>query len=41
MTENISGANVGFEKEISVAANKLRDNIDIAEYKNMCLGQYF
>ena len=38
MTKNISGANVGFEKEIFVVANKLRDNIDTTEYKNICLG---
>lgn len=41
MTENISGANLGFEKEIFAAANKLRGNIDAAEYKNVVLGLIF
>lgn len=35
MAENISGANLGFEKEIFAAAVKLRGNIDAAEYKNV------
>lgn len=41
MTENISGANLGFEKEIFAAADKLRGNIDAAEYKNVVLGLIF
>lgn len=41
MTENITGANLGFEKEIFAAANKLRGNIDAAEYKNVVLGLIF
>lgn len=35
MAENISGANLCFEKEIFVAADKLRGNIDAGEYKNV------
>ena len=41
MAENISGANLGFEKEIFAAADKLRGNIDAAEYKNVVLGLIF
>lgn len=41
MTDNISGANLGFEKEIFAAADKLRGNIDAAEYKNVVLGLIF
>lgn len=41
MEENISGANLGFEKEIFAAADKLRGNIDAAEYKNVVLGLIF
>lgn len=41
MSEKISGANLGFEKEIFDAANKLRGNIDAAEYKNVVLGLIF
>ena len=41
MVENITGANLGFEKEIFAAANKLRGNIDAAEYKNVVLGLIF
>lgn len=41
MAENISGANLGFEKEIFAAADKLRGNIDAAEYKNVVLELIF
>lgn len=41
MTEKITGANLGFEKEIFAAADKLRGNIDAAEYKNVVLGLIF
>ncbi|WP_181453102.1 type I restriction-modification system subunit M N-terminal domain-containing protein [Dolosigranulum pigrum] len=38
MSEHINGANLGFEKEIFAAVDKLRGNIDAAEYKNVVLG---
>ena len=41
MAEEISSANLGFEKEIFKAADKLRGNIDAAEYKNIVLGLIF
>ncbi|MGB4609229.1 MAG: class I SAM-dependent DNA methyltransferase [Saccharofermentanales bacterium] len=41
MTEQINGANLGFEREIFAAADKLRGNIDAAEYKNVVLGLIF
>jgi type I restriction enzyme M protein len=41
MSENINGATLGFEKEIFAAADKLRGNIDAAEYKNVVLGLIF
>lgn len=41
MSEKITGANLGFEKEIFEAANKLRGNVDAAEYKNVVLGLIF
>ena len=39
--ENITGANLGFEREIFAAADKLRGNVDAAEYKNVVLGLIF
>ena len=39
--DNITGANLGFEKEIFAAADKLRGNMDAAEYKNVVLGLIF
>lgn len=41
MSEKVSGANLGFEKEIFSAADKLRGNVDAAEYKNVVLGLIF
>lgn len=41
MVEGISGANLGFEAEIFAAADKLRGNIDAAEYKTVVLGLIF
>lgn len=39
--EDINTANVGFEKEIWSAADKLRGNMDASEYKNIILGLIF
>ncbi|MGO3018479.1 MAG: N-6 DNA methylase [Anaerococcus sp.] len=41
MTDNVNSADLGFEKEIFKAADKLRGNIDAAEYKNVVLGLIF
>lgn len=41
MSNQIDSANIGFEKEIIAAADKLRGNIDAAEYKNDVLGLIF
>lgn len=41
MTNNVNSANLGFEKEIFQAADKLRGNIDAAEYKSVVLGLIF
>ena len=41
MENNVNSANLGFEKEIFQAADKLRGNIDAAEYKNVVLGLIF
>lgn len=41
MTEKINSADLGYEKEIFKAADKLRSNIDAAEYKNVVLGLIF
>ena len=37
MAERVNSADLGFEKEIFKAADKLRGNIDAAEYKNIKL----
>jgi len=37
----VNSANLGFEVEIFKAADKLRGNIDAAEYKNIVLGLIF
>ncbi|SUU93949.1 HsdM N-terminal domain [Anaerococcus prevotii] len=39
--DNVTGTNLGFEKEIFAAADKLRGNMDVAEYKNVVLGLIF
>ena len=39
--DDINTANVGFEKEIWSAADKLRGNMDASEYKNIVLGLIF
>ncbi len=41
MSNQIDSANIGFEKEVFVPADKLRGNIDAAEYKNVVLGLIF
>ena len=41
MTDKVNSADLGFEKEIFKAADKLRGNIDAAEYKNVVLGLIF
>lgn len=41
MSAEVNSANLGFEKEIFKAADKLRGNIDAAEYKNIVLGLIF
>ena len=35
------GANLGFEKKLWQAADKMRDNMDAAEYKHVVLGLIF
>ena len=41
MSNQVNSANLGFEREIFAAADKLRGNIDAAEYKNVVLGLIF
>lgn len=41
MTNRVNSADLGFEKEIFKAADKLRGNIDAAEYKYVVLGLIF
>ncbi len=41
MSNQVNSANLGFEKAIFDAANKLRGNIDAAEYKHVFLGLIF
>ncbi|MFL2078402.1 type I restriction-modification system subunit M [Marinilactibacillus psychrotolerans] len=41
MAEKVNSADLGFEKEIFKAADKLRGNIDASEYKNIVLGLIF
>ncbi len=42
MTKNNSnGANLGFEKKLWAAADKMRNNMDAAEYKHVVLGLIF
>ena len=39
--KNGNGANVGFEDKLWKAADKLRNNMDAAEYKHVVLGLIF
>ena len=41
MQENKNGANLGFEEKLWQAADKLRNNMDAAEYKHVVLGLLF
>jgi len=38
---NGNGANLGFEAKLWLAADKLRNNMDAAEYKHVVLGLIF
>jgi type I restriction enzyme M protein len=38
---NGNGANLGFEQKLWAAADKLRNNINAAEYKHVVLGLIF
>jgi type I restriction enzyme M protein len=40
-TSEISSANLGFEQKLWLAADKLRNNMDAAEYKHVVLGLIF
>ena len=40
-TKSSSGANLGFEEKMWKAADKLRNNMDAAEYKHVVLGPVF
>src|SRR5690242_2643575 len=40
-TKNGSTANIGFEAKLWLAADKLRNNMDAAEYKHVVLGLIF
>lgn len=39
--KNSSGANLGFEQKLWQTADKLRSNMDAAEYKHVVLGLIF
>jgi type I restriction enzyme M protein len=39
--KNSSTANIGFEQKLWLAADKLRSNMDAAEYKHVVLGLIF
>ena len=41
MKNNSNGANLGFEQTLWKAADKLRNNMDAAEYKHVVLGLIF
>jgi len=41
MAKNATGANLGFEDKLWAAADKLRGNMDAAEYKHVVLGLIF
>lgn len=40
-TKESNGANLGFEQKLWQAADKLRSNMDTAEYKHVVLGLNF
>src|ERR1700758_25880 len=40
-SSNNNSANIGFEQKLWLAADKLRSNIDAAEYKHVVLGLVF
>jgi type I restriction enzyme M protein len=40
-TEHSSGVNLGFEEKLWKAADKLRNNMEAAEYKHVVLGLVF
>ncbi|MFL6554311.1 MAG: type I restriction-modification system subunit M N-terminal domain-containing protein [Chthoniobacterales bacterium] len=40
-SSNNSSANIGFEQKLWLAADKLRSNMDAAEYKHVVLGLIF
>src|SRR5471030_304199 len=40
-SESNGGANLGFEAKLWLAADKLRNNMDVAEYKHVVLGLIF
>jgi type I restriction enzyme M protein len=39
--KNASGANLGFEEKLWLAADKMRGHMDAAEYKHVALGLIF
>ena len=41
MAENNNGATLGFEEKLWQAADKMRNNMDAAEYKHVVLGLLF
>jgi type I restriction enzyme M protein len=41
MAKNDTAANLGFEQKLFLAADKLRNNMDAAEYKHVVLGLIF
>ena len=41
MAKKTSGANLGFEQKLWQTADKLRNNMDAAEYKHVVLGLIF
>ena len=41
MTNKSNGANLGFEEKLWAAADKMRSNMDPAEYKHVVLGLIF
>lgn len=41
MAQNSNGGDLGFEKKLWAAADKMRNNMDAAEYKHVALGLIF